>query len=66
LYPACLTTIKMCYNDAAVEIIFQIILVVFLVLLNGYFVASEFALVAVRKGVRRQGLCKRRRQISTA
>lgn len=31
------------------EIIFQFGLVVFLVLLNGYFVASEFALVAVRK-----------------
>lgn len=31
------------------EIVFQIGLVLFLVLLNGYFVASEFALVAVRK-----------------
>lgn len=31
------------------EIIFQLSLVILLVLLNGYFVASEFALVAVRK-----------------
>jgi CBS domain containing-hemolysin-like protein len=31
------------------EFIFQISLVLVLVLLNGYFVASEFALVAVRK-----------------
>lgn len=31
------------------EVIFQFGLVIFLVLLNGYFVASEFALVAVRK-----------------
>lgn len=31
------------------EFIFQILLVVLLVLLNGYFVASEFALVGVRK-----------------
>lgn len=31
------------------EIFFQIGLVLFLVLLNGYFVASEFALVAIRK-----------------
>lgn len=31
------------------EIIFQLGLVILLVLLNGYFVASEFALVAVRK-----------------
>src|SRR5258708_2208287 len=31
------------------EFVFQIGLVLLLVLLNGYFVASEFALVAVRK-----------------
>jgi putative hemolysin len=31
------------------ETVFQIGIVIFLVLLNGYFVASEFALVAVRK-----------------
>jgi putative hemolysin len=31
------------------EIIFQLLLVLLLVLLNGFFVASEFALVAVRK-----------------
>lgn len=31
------------------EIIAQIVLVLFLVLLNGFFVASEFALIAVRK-----------------
>ena len=30
-------------------IIFQFLLVIFLVLLNGFFVASEFALVAIRK-----------------
>lgn len=31
------------------EILWQIILIILLVLLNGYFVASEFALVAIRK-----------------
>src|SRR3989344_9083497 len=31
------------------EFIFQLLLILLLVLLNGYFVASEFALVAVRK-----------------
>lgn len=40
------------------EIIFQIVLVIGLVLLNGYFVASEFALVAVRK-TRIEELAKR-------
>ncbi|MBI2029616.1 HlyC/CorC family transporter [Candidatus Gottesmanbacteria bacterium] len=30
-------------------VIFQLLLVIFLVLLNGFFVASEFALVAIRK-----------------
>ncbi len=29
--------------------VFQLLLVIILVLLNGYFVASEFALVAIRK-----------------
>lgn len=37
------------YNLALMEFLFQLGLVILLVLLNGYFVASEFALVAVRK-----------------
>ncbi|RJR14459.1 HlyC/CorC family transporter [Candidatus Parcubacteria bacterium] len=37
------------YSVVEMEVIFQLALVLFLVFLNGYFVASEFALVAVRK-----------------